>query len=217
MNTIVERDVSINILSKLVISIIIYIVNCALAVFIIFNIGLAHIVESKTFTGGISIILVIPSILYLRKYYKPTFACKISKGAIAITITVGIIASALFNYPYKIISGEHNKPVHYYYFVEQDQLGKFIYLLFLVVIAPVIEEIFDRYYLYNIIKDRYGVKFGVILSSIIFMALHGKIDVGLFIAGVMFALVYEKTKVIWASMIVHGATNLLWFSLIYYA
>lgn len=204
-------------LVKLLISIIMYVSICVMSVIILYEGGMNDLFDNKSFTGIISVILLMPSIIYLGKYYKPVITGDNTNNKIILYVIIGIIVSSLLNLPYKILSGQHNKPEHYTYFIGMDLPGRSLYLVLLVIIAPVIEEIFDRYYSYNILKDKYGVRSGIILSSTIFMLLHGKIDLGLFISGVLFALIYEKSKKIWASMIVHGAMNLIWFTLVYFA
>ena len=93
-----------------------------------------------------------------------------------------------------------------------------MFLVILCIIAPLVEEIYFRYYAFNILKERFSVFVGVIVTSILFMLSHGfKLSILFFLFGVIYALVYEKTKTIWASFFVHGANNLIWFALIYYA
>lgn len=167
-------------------------------------------------TGAMTQVSFIVSILYLNNYYKPFSICKPSLSMFW-WVLAGIITTSIINYPYKVLSGEHSKPAIYYAFIDFNLFEKIIYIILLTVIGPIIEEIFNRYYAYNILKDKYGVKYGILISSFIYMILHEKLSLLLFMFGVIFAIVYEKTKIIWASIIVHAAMNSIWFILIYYA
>lgn len=167
-------------------------------------------------TGAMTQMSFIVSILYLNKYYKSFIICKPSLR-MSWWVLVGIITTSIINYPYKVLSGEHSKPALYNSFIDFNVFEKFIFIILLTVIGPIIEEIFNRYYAYNILKEKYGVKYGILFSSFIYMILHGELSLLLFLFGVIFAFIYEKTKKILASMIVHGEMNFIWFTLIYYA
>jgi len=201
---------------KLLFSILLYAAICAMSAILLCKIGLAYLVDNISFAVGMSVMLAIPSILYLRMNYDPTKRYNDNK-TIAHYIIIGLIVTTILNYPHNVISGMHNKPDYYYSYINDGLYARVLFLLILVVIAPVIEEIYCRYYAYNIVKDRFGVKAGVIMSSFLYMILHWELSLLLYIFGVVFAIVYEKTNKIWASMIVHGAMNLIWFTLVYFA
>ncbi len=82
----------------------------------------------------------------------------------------------------------------------------------LVIVAPVVEEVFFRGFLLSRWRQKYGVRRAVVLSSVVFAVLH--ID---FIGGVVFgtvlALIYIKTNSLIGPIIAHMANNgivLLW-------
>lgn len=143
-----------------------------------------------TYTAGtMTQIPFVVSIFYLHKYYKPLNVTKPSLSMVW-WVLVGIVTTSVINHPYKVLSGVHSKPTLYYEFIDYNMFEKYIYLISLIIMGPLIEEIFNRYYSYNIIKDRYGVKSGIIISSFIYMILHGELSVLLFLFGVIFSLVY---------------------------
>lgn len=83
---------------------------------------------------------------------------------------------------------------------------------FTVILAPIIEEIVFRGILLRRISFKFGVRKGVILSSIVFAVLHpGLGHIFSFIAGVVFSLIYLKYKNILINIITHACHNFVYF------
>lgn len=83
---------------------------------------------------------------------------------------------------------------------------------FTVISAPIVEEIVFRGILLRRISFKFGVRKGIILSSIVFAILHpGLGHVFSFIAGVIFSLIYLKYNNILISTITHMSYNFLYF------
>ncbi|WP_274309950.1 CPBP family intramembrane glutamic endopeptidase [Solibacillus daqui] len=78
------------------------------------------------------------------------------------------------------------------------------------IVSPIYEEIFYRGFIYRWIRVRLGMKWGILLSSLIFTIAHfptlNAMPVN-FITGVMFAWAYEKTGSVIPAMIIHGVFN----------
>lgn len=78
------------------------------------------------------------------------------------------------------------------------------------IISPIYEEIFYRGFLYKWIKLRWGVRNGLLLSSIVFTIVHiptyNTLPVN-FISGVVFAWTYEKSGSIIPGIIIHSVLN----------
>lgn len=78
------------------------------------------------------------------------------------------------------------------------------------IISPIYEEIFYRGFLYKWIRLKWGVRAGLVLSSVIFMLVHiptyNTLPV-VFIGGLIFAWAYEKSGSVVPSMIIHGTFN----------
>lgn len=79
------------------------------------------------------------------------------------------------------------------------------------VIGPIAEEVFFRGFAYGIFKRRCGVVGGIILSAILFSAIHGNplALVPIFVMGVVLAWTYERTGNLAAPIGIHCANNLL--------
>ncbi|MED3863025.1 CPBP family intramembrane glutamic endopeptidase [Priestia megaterium] len=95
----------------------------------------------------------------------------------------------------------------------QHDLSLFSFILAFVsaaVISPFYEEIIYRGFFYPWLKRKGGIVFGLVGSSFIFMLVHlptyNTLPVN-FLSGLVFAWVYEKTKSLLPSMIIHACFN----------
>lgn len=78
-----------------------------------------------------------------------------------------------------------------------------------IIIAPVLEEIYFRKFVYRIIKKKIGVFFGVILSSLMFGIIHYNLySFGtLFLLSILCTIKYENTGQISHSILIHSFFN----------
>lgn len=79
----------------------------------------------------------------------------------------------------------------------------------LAVLGPVGEEIFFRGFAYSALRKKYGVKKGILVSALFFGAYHmipWQIPYAV-VAGVLLALVYEKTQSLYPSILFHIINN----------
>lgn len=96
--------------------------------------------------------------------------------------------------------------------IQQNEtfLPVFIGFLSAAVISPIYEEIFYRGFFYRWLRTRVGFRRALLISALIFTIIHiptyNAMPVN-FLAGIIFAYVYERTNSIWPSVIVHGLTN----------
>lgn len=83
--------------------------------------------------------------------------------------------------------------------------------ILLVIATPFAEELAFRGLLYRWSRDHWGVLPGVVLSSLVFSALHGMVEtIPMFaLLGAILALVYEKSGSLWPGIITHGTFNLV--------
>jgi len=96
-------------------------------------------------------------------------------------------------------------------------------IIAIVVIAPIVEEITFRGFIFGGLKNRLGTTWAVVASSVVFALAH-TLSVGgsilllgpsLFIAGVALALVYQRTKSLYPGMALHASFNLIAVILIF--
>lgn len=102
-------------------------------------------------------------------------------------------------------------------FAGSDTIGQRIIIIFLaVVIAPISEEFIFRFFLYGVFK-RYGGWFvALVLSSILFAAVHMHTPsfAALFALGCCFAIAYEWSGSILVSMTMHALFNAITLTLL---
>lgn len=162
--------------------------------------------------------IILLAIYMLSLGFKPRINNTIGYKNLLLYMALGIIVCVIANYPYSIINKLHDKPNEYIIFMKYGAFVKVYFLFSLVMLGPLIEEIFYRLYIYNMLKEEMSIAYSTVISAALYMLMHGKIQiVYLFIPGVVYSLVYEKTRTIWSSVVVHGLNNLVWFSLVYYA
>lgn len=84
--------------------------------------------------------------------------------------------------------------------------------------APFAEELFFRGVLYTWLRGRWGVWAAVIISSLIFGVLHGEPAqaIAAILMGVLMAWVFEKSRSLWPSVIIHATINSVNIALLYY-
>jgi membrane protease YdiL (CAAX protease family) len=88
--------------------------------------------------------------------------------------------------------------------------------IFVIGVAPPIEEFFFRGFLYQTFRNRIGVWGGAVASGLIFGAIHFKPDflVPLAMLGMILALLFERTDSLWPCIAVHALNNALAFSVL---
>lgn len=93
-----------------------------------------------------------------------------------------------------------------------DALLNLGFFLVVVVLAPVVEELLFRGFLINRWGRRWGLPTGIVLSSAVFAVLHAH-WVGLFVFGLVMALLYVATGSLWAPILAHVLNNATAFGL----
>ena len=125
-----------------------------------------------------------------------------------IIILAGYVVNAVFSY-YGITP--EMQDVVQWVLDEKSPLILGCLLFFGIIIAPIIEEILFRGFLLSALKKSFGGRYAVTMSAALFSAVH--IDIfaflQIFILGLLLGHLYEKTKTLAASIIVHITHNLL--------
>ncbi len=88
----------------------------------------------------------------------------------------------------------------------------FYYFLSLVLFAPIVEEIAYRGLLYESLKKKTSIVYGIMFSSLIFAFIHEFTNItffSFFILGIIYALIFQKTRSLTLAILVHSFTNLL--------
>ncbi len=89
-------------------------------------------------------------------------------------------------------------------------LGFIAYAIGAVIFAPIMEEFLFRGIIFQKLTIKRNIIQGLLISAIIFMALHFRYDlVSLFLGGIIFAILYLKTKQLIVPIICHFFYNLM--------
>lgn len=83
-------------------------------------------------------------------------------------------------------------------------------ILLAIIIIPIFEEVFFRGIIFGCLRKNYSFKISIIVQALIFSTMHINLIQGVytFIAGILLALIYVKTKTLLAPIIVHIEYNL---------
>ncbi|WP_081888055.1 type II CAAX endopeptidase family protein [Verrucomicrobium sp. BvORR034] len=96
-------------------------------------------------------------------------------------------------------------------FSDQGELALPLGIFWSVIMAPFVEEIIFRGFIFRSVQARWGTLVGMLISSFVFAGSHfysvnGTIHV--FLYGLLFCWVYQRTGKLAASMFVHAGSNL---------
>gem|GEM_PF-1129582 len=83
-----------------------------------------------------------------------------------------------------------------------------------VVIAPFVEEVFFRSFLYQAFRKRYGVTVGILISAVIFGLFHFSFLVVLpvfVLIGIFLGYIFEKFHSVYPAMMLHALNNFVFF------
>jgi membrane protease YdiL (CAAX protease family) len=86
--------------------------------------------------------------------------------------------------------------------------------VFVIAIAPPVEEFFFRGFLFQSLRNSWGPALGSIGSAVIFSAIHLQFDKfpQLVILGIALAFVFQKTDSLWPCIMLHALNNALAFA-----
>lgn len=88
------------------------------------------------------------------------------------------------------------------------------FFVYAVILAPIVEEVIMRGFLLNRFKMKFGLVVGVVLSSLAFYFAHFQlINLTTLLSGMLYAIVFLKTKNIINAIVLHSANNLTMFGI----
>jgi membrane protease YdiL (CAAX protease family) len=123
---------------------------------------------------------------------------------LAVLFTLAAIAQAFSYEP-------PPQPVVQMYLKKSTEPYLVFFTLFVAGAGPVIEEIFFRGFTYKAFRAKMGVRWALVISALIFAALHMNLIafIPIFILGIFLGYLYEKTGSLVPSMTVHMLHNLI--------
>jgi len=204
------------------------IVSAVLIVFLLLNIGasLSHpSIEFSTrnllgnFLLMVFLVLFIVTFLKLRGFdvvalggfLKISFFRTLSTGAILLFFAYPLILwSDIITQ--RLFGGSSTRQSIVEFFSGSRTMDqRIMIIIFAIAIAPVIEELLFRFFLYNVLKRYFGRFLGVVSSALLFAAAHAHFPsfVPLFVLGSCFAIAYEWSGSILVAMTMHSLFNSL--------
>jgi len=168
---------------------------------------------------SIGLLLFIAAFLRLRRFDLNSLGgfSKIGFGRAATTGGILLLAA----YPLillaevvtqKLARGNLEKQAIVELFTASSTLEQRVLIILLaVVVAPLAEEFFFRFFLYGVVRRYLGRAVGVIVSALLFAAVHAHLPsfAPLFVLGVCFAIAYEWSGSLLVSMTMHALFNAL--------
>lgn len=182
-------------------------ISISIGVYIaIYSIGITLLPDDFNALCLLSIVsLAVSSLIIVSKYPRilsfnfPVFS------EIALALICSFVVRIIMNYwPLNI--------KYVKYFFAYDITGRFIYVVLLCILIPVVEEIYFRGLLFTIISERFGVTVGAILSVILFVLYHmttNGILALILLSGICIWLVHRTGKII-PSILAHISYNAIW-------
>jgi uncharacterized protein len=204
------------------------ILSAVLVVFLLLNIGasISHpSIEFSTrnllgnFLLMVFLVLFIVTFLKLRGFdvvalggfLKISFFRALSTGAILLFFTYPLILwSDIITQ--RFFGGSSSRQSIVEFFSGSRTMDqRIMIIIFAIAIAPVIEELLFRFFLYNVLKRYFGRLLGVVSSALLFAAAHAHFPsfVPLFVLGSCFAIAYEWSGSILVAMTMHSLFNSL--------
>lgn len=173
---------------------------------------------SELVSKSIENLIVLVAIYFLNKKYRlGTFANIKEKVTWKIAL-LGSVLCVLLNASFWILLKiSPIVPAEFASITRYSLHEKLLYLFYLVGVGPALEEILCRGFFYAILKNTLSVLWALI-STIIFIFLHGSIEniVIIGILSLILVYVYEKTDSVFAAIFTHSVYNASWLFFTYW-
>jgi membrane protease YdiL (CAAX protease family) len=133
----------------------------------------------------------------------------------------GVMVAIVVNFASEFLPVPKSTPMDNYF---QQTVGAYVTAAFGVTLAPLLEELFFRGMLYPTMRRLIGVVPGVLFTATMFAAIHGaQLSyawaplLSIFVVGIIFTVVREKTGSVAASFVMHVGYNLALFGAMWIA
>jgi membrane protease YdiL (CAAX protease family) len=132
---------------------------------------------------------------------------------------VGLLLG-LVQFPYKILAGDRSVAMDLY--VDSQHYGIIwilLFLFFVIILIPTLQEMFYRFYLYWGIRNRFGRFWAYSAPAFLFSLGHVPFNSGQIVLFLLSSLIltylYEKTEHLGSCIIAHIAWNASWYAAAY--
>lgn len=186
--------------------------------FVVCMIASVFIPNNNVNEALVTVIIYLPGIIYLFKKDHIFFTDELHKPLLVKYTIIGLVVIVVMfikNYYWSEPNQGQNSfltCLHSY-----TVFGKVIYLVLGCIIISISEEVLFRYYYYNILKNSCGKFLGIIISILLFVGVHifHPNPLSVVLLGLLCTYVYEKSRSILSSIIVHSFNNSMWFLVTY--
>ncbi|GAB4526857.1 MAG: hypothetical protein Kow0063_01530 [Anaerolineae bacterium] len=161
------------------------------------------------------LLLLVPVwLLAVRKYRVGwgTLGLRSFKGEMLVLGCGLMLLSLAFNFVYALLLGLFGQRIQPDLVPVFEQLSSPWFLLIGgAIVAPIVEEIFFRGFVFAGLCPRYGWQRAALISSALFALIHfvPTSVIPIFILGCIFAYLYHRSGSIWPAVLMHAATNAL--------
>jgi membrane protease YdiL (CAAX protease family) len=132
------------------------------------------------------------------------------------TLVAVYILNTAYEVIYQLLAGSSTPQQEIVEMFPRDASGVVMFAFMAVVVAPLMEELVFRGFVFQAFAASFGVIPGVVASAAVFSVIHGQatVFVPLFVLGVALAWTFHATKSLWTPIALHAVFNglsvLLW-------
>ncbi len=166
-------------------------------------------------------VLIVPVWWLAIRKYRLTWSALGLRGFQPQAVGVGcglMLFSSWFNFAYNQLLSLFNRQAQPDWSLLFDEVASpWPLLLGGVIVAPVVEELFFRGFVFAGLRERYGWKRAGLISAGLFAVMHFQplAVLPIFLLGMIFAYLYHHSKSIWPAVLMHVLTNGLGLGLAY--
>ena len=138
------------------------------------------------------------------------------------TVTWGSFSGLVISFiqfPLNIVTGKAEIPPELFLDIQSGIYNVLVFLFFMVFLIPLVAELFYRGCLFRILGNRFGMLSAYITSTALFTYAHDLDTSGeillFIISSLILAYIYEKTKLLGASILAHIIWNFTWYATVY--
>jgi membrane protease YdiL (CAAX protease family) len=180
-------------------------------------------IDSGLVVGLAELLILLPVWWLAKRKYGATWRDLGLRGFQGWTLGLGcglVILSFFFNLLYSLFLALFGLRAQVDYVAIFANLSSPWWLLLAgIVVAPVVEEIFFRGFLFAGLRGRYGWQRAALISAALFALIHVQplAVPPIFILGLIFAFLYQRSGSIWPAIAMHVSTNALGLGAAYLA
>jgi len=176
-----------------------------------------NIVSALGTSGPLVLLMIIQLIhacviyIFFNKYPFP-FLSNLNYRKIIAYGLLGAVIAAIVSFPYAVWFGHvESAPPPFSHFLTLAPNQALLYLILYCLLGPLLEEFVFRGLIFRIISIKYGSWFAAVAASLVFAFFHSGNYLTLFIASIIYTVIFIESGSIWSACLAHSLTNVSWF------